>query len=203
MVHQPAGRGDDDVHAGFQRALLRAHLDAAVHRRARDAGVVRETVDFVFNLDREFARRREDQDPRLRGNARLKASRDVGQQALQRRNDERRRLARARLGARDQILAGERERDDSRLYRPRVRPSEIARAFEEPRIETQGRERHGRGVAHDGLERDTGPAGRVRVRRAAAVRRPGPAARTAARSAAGSAVPVSSTSCLGVQTVFG
>ena len=36
VIHQPARRRDDDVDAGFERALLHAHLDAAVDGRARD-----------------------------------------------------------------------------------------------------------------------------------------------------------------------
>ena len=61
VIHQPAGRGDDDVDAGLEGALLRAHLDAAVDRRARERRVVREAVDFVLDLDGELARRREHQ----------------------------------------------------------------------------------------------------------------------------------------------
>ena len=61
VIHQPARRGDDDVDAGLERALLHAHLDAAVDRRARDGGVVGEAVDFVLDLHRELARRREHQ----------------------------------------------------------------------------------------------------------------------------------------------
>ena len=33
VIHQPARRGDDDVDARLERALLHAHLDAAVDRR--------------------------------------------------------------------------------------------------------------------------------------------------------------------------
>ena len=61
VIDQPARRGDDDVDAGLERALLHAHLDAAVDGGARDGRVVREAVDLVFDLHGELARRREHQ----------------------------------------------------------------------------------------------------------------------------------------------
>jgi hypothetical protein len=73
--------------------------------------VVREAVDFVFDLDRQLARRREHEDVTLRG-VRLTGLEVAGQQPLQNRDDEGRRLARARLRARDEIAAGERQRND-------------------------------------------------------------------------------------------
>ena len=65
VIHQPAGRGDDDVDAGFQRALLRTHVDAAVDGDAGDVGVIDEALDVVFDLDGELARRREDEHARV------------------------------------------------------------------------------------------------------------------------------------------
>ena len=70
VIHQPARRGDDDVDAGFERALLHAHLDAAVDRGAGDGGVIGEAVDFVLDLHRELARRREHEHAALRGRCR-------------------------------------------------------------------------------------------------------------------------------------
>ena len=64
---KPSGRGDDDVDAGLERAFLHAHFDAAVDSRAGDGRVVREAVDFVFDLDGQLARRREHEDAALRG----------------------------------------------------------------------------------------------------------------------------------------
>ena len=57
VIHQPPGRGDDDVDARLERAFLRAHFHAAVDRRAGNAGVIRQPVDLVFDLHRELARR--------------------------------------------------------------------------------------------------------------------------------------------------
>jgi hypothetical protein len=65
VIHQAARCGDDDVDAGLERTLLHAHLDAAVDRGAGDVRVVGETVDFVLDLHRELARRREDEDAAL------------------------------------------------------------------------------------------------------------------------------------------
>ena len=62
VIHQPAGSGHDDVDAGAERALLGAHLDAAINRGARDGRVVREPVDLVLDLHGELARRRQHQD---------------------------------------------------------------------------------------------------------------------------------------------
>ena len=79
VIHQAAGSGDDDVDAGLQRALLRTHVDAAIDRDARDVGVIDESLDVVFDLHGQLARRREDEDARVaallrRGAARLRAA---------------------------------------------------------------------------------------------------------------------------------
>ena len=50
VIHQPAGRGDDDVDAGLERALLRIHRDAAVDRDAGEVRVIREALDVVLDL---------------------------------------------------------------------------------------------------------------------------------------------------------
>ena len=69
VIEQPARRGDDDVDAGLEGALLRLHRHAAVDGDARDGRVIREALDLVVDLRRELARRREDQRARrmLRG----------------------------------------------------------------------------------------------------------------------------------------
>ena len=116
-------------------------------------------MDFVLDLHGELARRREHQHAALAGRAagRLRAGRGTSargrEQPLQGRHDERRGLAGAGLGARNQIVAGERERNDGALNRPRLGEPEIANAFEQPRVEVEGRKRHRRGVARRRLER--------------------------------------------------
>ena len=42
VIEQPAGRRDDHVDAAAERVLLRAHADAAEHRRAGDRRVDRQ-----------------------------------------------------------------------------------------------------------------------------------------------------------------
>jgi len=71
MVHEPSGRGDDDVDAGAERALLSAHFHAAVDRGAGDRRVIGEPVDLVLDLHRELPCRRENQDAASIGNCGL------------------------------------------------------------------------------------------------------------------------------------
>ena len=70
VIDEPPRRGDDDVDAGFEGALLAAHLDAAVDRGAGDRRVIGEPVDLVFDLDGELAGRRQDEHARLACSAR-------------------------------------------------------------------------------------------------------------------------------------
>ena len=119
VIHQPARRGDDDVHARPQRPLLRVHRHAAVDRDARNRRVVRQPLHLVFDLDRELARRRQHQRARSGG----RSGGALGEEPLQDRHEERGRLAGARLGAGDHVVAGEGERDDAALHgRVRVQP---------------------------------------------------------------------------------
>jgi hypothetical protein len=75
------------------------------------------------------------------------------QEPLQRRHDERRRLAGPGFGARDQIAAGKGERNDRRLDGSRLRVGQILQPLCQPGIETQGSIRHGLRIAHECLER--------------------------------------------------
>ena len=117
VVHQPAGRRDDDVDAGLEGALLRAHLDAAVDGDARHVGVVGEPFDVVRDLHRQLARRREDQDAREA--AFLRRRRARRQQPVEDRQQERGSLAGAGVGAADQIVAVHHDGDDGALNRRR------------------------------------------------------------------------------------
>jgi hypothetical protein len=58
-------------------------------------------------------------------------------EALQNRDEERGRLAGARLGAANHVVADERERNDPALHRARVWPSEIANPVQEPLIQAE------------------------------------------------------------------
>ena len=104
MIHQPARRGDDDVDVRLERALLDVHRHAAEDRDAGNLRVIRQPLDLVLDLDGELARRRQHQRPRQR-----RVGRRLVQELLQDRDEERGGLAGARFGARDDIVAGERE----------------------------------------------------------------------------------------------
>ena len=115
--------------------------------------MVRESVNLVLDLYGELARRREHQHAAARRGG---GAVDVGprrrEQPLQGRHDERGGLARSRFGARDDVAAGERQRDHRGLHRARIGEPEIPDAFQEPRVEVERGERHGRGVARRRLE---------------------------------------------------
>ena len=95
VIEQPAGRGDDDVHAAAKGMLLRPHADAAIDRGAGQRRVDRQRVEILGDLRRQLARRREDE--RARGPARLV------NQAMQDRQQKRGRLPAAGLRARQQV----------------------------------------------------------------------------------------------------
>ena len=101
VVHQPARCGDDDVDAGLEGLLLAVHADAAEDGGAAHRGVIAEALHVVFDLDGEFAGRGEHEDARR--------SFTLGvdlQQSLHQRQQERRGLAGAGLGAGDEVVAG-------------------------------------------------------------------------------------------------
>ena len=125
VIHQPARRGDDDVDAGLQRAFLRSHLDAAEHRRRRHRRVVGQADERVLDLHRQLARRRQDQRARVRLARRIAVARLLAEQPLDDRRRKRQRLAGAGLGARDDVVAVERERNHRALHRSRAVEAEI------------------------------------------------------------------------------
>ena len=61
VVEEPAGRRDHDLRPGAERALLRPHVDAADDRHRRDADVVAERQRLLVDLQRQLARRRQDE----------------------------------------------------------------------------------------------------------------------------------------------
>ena len=122
-VEQAAGRGDEDVDAGFHRGDLRVLVDAAEDERMAQAQVLAIGPEALIDLDRELARRRQDQ--RLRA-ARAGVALADGE-LVQQRQAEGRRLAGAGLGDAEQILAFEKTRDGLELDR---RGIEIFLGFE-------------------------------------------------------------------------
>ena len=135
VIHQPARRGDDDVDARLERALLRVHRHAAVDGDAGQVRVIGEALDVVFDLAAELARRREDEDAReaaLVGRRRARP-----EHAVQDRQEERRGLARAGVGAADEVAAVHDDRDDRALNRRRAREAADANALDERRLEAE------------------------------------------------------------------
>ena len=69
MVEQPAGRGDQHIHAVAQGVRLLAVADAAEDHGDAQVGEAGEIVDGGFDLGGQFAGRLEDQHARLRARA--------------------------------------------------------------------------------------------------------------------------------------
>ena len=129
VVHDPAGRADDDVHASAQGAELHAVRLAAVDRQhvhARHVGGV--PLERLAHLERQLARRREDQ--RLR----LLLPQVEPRQDRQR---ERRRLAGARLGQADDVATGEQGGDRLGLDGRRGLVADLLDGLEHAGIEAQ------------------------------------------------------------------
>ena len=97
MVEQPPRRGDDDVNAASERMLLRSHPDATEHGRTGDRRMDGERGEIFENLRRQLTCRREHQGSR--GTPRLV------DQAMQNRQQKRRRFAAACLGAANDVLS--------------------------------------------------------------------------------------------------
>ncbi len=144
VVEQPPWRGHDDVDAGFEGALLGFHRHAAVDGDARDGRVIREPLHFVVNLRRQFARRRENQRAR-HAVLRLVAFAVLAQQARENRQQVRRGLARARLGAADDVAAVQRVGQDGTLNGRCLFVSALIERVEQVRILDECGERDGRG----------------------------------------------------------
>ena len=104
MIEQPAGRGDDDVHAAGEGFGLRLHADATVHRGAFERDVPAVGARALQHLLGELPGRHEDQRPQ-RARPVLRA------EPLQDRQQERGGLAGAGLGRSDDVAARQGEGD--------------------------------------------------------------------------------------------
>ena len=127
VVEQPAGGRDDDLGAGAQRADLRVEADAAVDRGRADGVLGAVGPDALLDLERELAGRGEDQ----RADDARAALRARRVQALEHRQHEGGRLAGPRLGAREDVAAGEDERDGLCLDRGGFRVALVGDGTEE------------------------------------------------------------------------
>ncbi len=129
MIEQPARRGDDDVDARLERALLRGVADAAEHRRPREPRVLREGDELLVDLRRELAGGREDERPRRA--ARLR------QQAVEHGEEEGGRLAAAGHRGGEEVATGEAGGDRLLLDGRRAFEAEVGDALEQQRVEVE------------------------------------------------------------------
>ena len=137
VIHQPSGRGHHDIGAGFETALLRIHRHAAEDGHGRDRRVVGQADKCVLDLHDQLARRRQDQRARewlARGIAKRRL---LAEQLLQNRQREGEGLARAGLGARDDVAAVERAGNHRALHRPGAFEAEIVQALHQLRMQRQ------------------------------------------------------------------
>ena len=126
-VLDAAGGADDDVDALLERADLAALRHAAVDLRGEEADAAGDRLDRAVDLQRELARRGEDE--RLRRAAELAALAGLrAQHALDERCAERDGLARAGAAAGEHVLALEDRRDRRGLDRERRSPRRGRRA---------------------------------------------------------------------------
>jgi hypothetical protein len=134
VIEQPSRRRDDHVDAAPERVLLRAVADAAEHRRAGHGRVHAEILQVLENLRGQFARGREHE--------RARGAPGLVDQVVQNRQQKRRGLAAARLGAGKQIAACERRRNCVGLNRRRPLKTEVFDAAQEIRVKLQMRKWH-------------------------------------------------------------
>jgi hypothetical protein len=98
--------------------------------------VIRQPDERILDLHGELARRREDQRAGIRLARRIAIARRFAQQPLDDRRRERQRLAGARLGARDHVVAFERDRNHRALHRARPLETERVKRELESLVET-------------------------------------------------------------------
>ena len=116
VVERAAGRGDDDVGAALERADLLEHRRAAVEREDRQPAAARVLVHGLGDLHGQLARRHEDEAVGAAPVVGAESARD----AVQHRQRERRRLARAGCGLREQVAPLEQQRNRLALDRRRL-----------------------------------------------------------------------------------
>ena len=120
VIHQPSRRGDDDVDAGAEGALLGLHRHAAEDRDARNSRVVRESLHLIFDLHGELARRRQHEGTRSQ-----RLRRRFVEETLEDWDQKCSRLTCAGLCARDHVIGRDRQRNHAALDGSCLGPAEI------------------------------------------------------------------------------
>ncbi len=100
MIHQPPRCSHHNIHPATQGPNLVFHTDAAVHRQCTQLHKTSVFLDTLFNLYRQFPRRRQNQRPYA-----LLSSLIFMAEPVQNRQHKRRRLAGTRLGTANKIPA--------------------------------------------------------------------------------------------------
>src|SRR6266704_4164988 len=152
VVHEPAGRADEEVAAGGERLALLRVVDATVHREGAERGELAEEPRNRLDLDDQLACRRDDEHAWRAGAAR-RLRRRRAQEARERRDEEGRRLARARLRLPRDVLAAERQREHAFLDRCRGHEARLADSPHDGLGQVEGGEVHLRGFGGRGLRR--------------------------------------------------
>ena len=116
QIQQPARRGHEEVHALVHGLLLSVLPHAPKDDRVRKVQILAVGGDAVADLRGQLAGRRENEHPRLPDGRRQWVTVEILQQGQR----EGRRLARAGLGAPEQVLAREQMRNALRLHRRRT-----------------------------------------------------------------------------------
>jgi thioredoxin 1 len=114
IIDDAPGRADQHVNALFQHAPLRVVTGTAENETQSESGVRTQRHGILVNLHRQLARRREHDCPRLR---RTTIFRQVRQQIIEGREQERRGFAGAGLRLAGHVLPGQRQRQSFGLDR--------------------------------------------------------------------------------------
>ena len=121
VIEQAARRRDDHIHAGPQGLILPAIADTPVHHRHAQIGEPRKIANGGLDLRRQLARGFQHQN--ARGQA---ADPELGQD----RQGKRRCLPGAGLGAADDVLSGQNQRNGAKLNRRRLHVTHRFDAFQ-------------------------------------------------------------------------
>mmetsp|Transcript_33864 Transcript_33864/g.106994 ORF Transcript_33864/g.106994 Transcript_33864/m.106994 type:complete len:328 (+) Transcript_33864:1893-2876(+) len=132
VVHEPPRRGHDEVRRRRERLELCVHAVATREQRSAQAHVPPHLLRETLGLHGELARGAQDEPARPGGDR-------VLLQAVEHRDEERRRLARAGTRHADHVLAAQRHRQRLALHR-RGRAVHAHHAAQQRRVQVQGLE---------------------------------------------------------------
>ncbi len=165
-VDHAARRADDDVDALLQRLDLRLVRAPAVDLHDADGAARGGGREVARDLHRQLARRDDDEGLRLaRSGQPVVPVLAGGDDAVEQRDAEAQRLAGARLGLADDVVAGQRDGERHRLDGERLRDAGVGERLDDLRPDVEVGERrvdglHGRRGAAQGARHRRGERGR-------------------------------------------